>query len=332
MKKDKIINWSLLGLATLFVILYIVNKEQKLSYIYLIVGCVFCIAYAIFADLSIRNSKKERAKTEEKENKLFRTKINENKDLNPLTQVIYDIYNDNVVELNEIIKKTSCDIAYDYDAQDKTFYLQIDSILGTKKNEEYTLDLIANSEEHFFVTKDGEEDVSKLTYDELLAKVISLVKANVKISDKVDFVIKGPKWELILYISFAAVMLGGIVVAVIAKITSGFQTSAMLTIIFFCSVFILICGAGIYGYFKQELKLQNTVYTYRGFFKTQSCNAKDVKAVMVDTSTNSIKVIFMGKNNQVLIKYRDLGTTFKSGELKRSLNYYKIPLRVDYML
>jgi hypothetical protein len=53
---------------------------------------------------------------------------------------------------------------------------------------------------------------------------------------------------------------------------------------------------------------------------------------MVDTSTNSLKVIFVGKNNQTLIKYRDLGTTFKSGELKRSLNYYKIPLRIDYVL
>ncbi len=331
MKKDKIINWSVLGLATLFVILYIVNKEQKLSYIYLIIGAVLCLVYAFLADHSLRKSKKENTEESQKADKLFKNKIYENKDLNPLTQVIYDIYNDNVEEFNEIIKKTACDLTYDYDEQDKTFYLQIDCVLGNKKDV-FVVDLMGNSKEQALVSKEGEEDVSKLTYDELLAKLIGLVKSNVKTSDKVDFVIKSPKWELVLYIVFAVGMIGGIIGVVIAKLTNGFETSAMIALICVFSAFLLLCGAGIYEYVKVELRLENGVFTYRGFFKTQSCNAKDVKAVMVDTSTNSLKVIFVGKNNQTLIKYRDLGTTFKSGELKRSLNYYKIPLRIDYVL
>lgn len=332
MKKDKIINWSVLGLATLFVILYIVNKEHKLSYIYLIIGAVLSLVYAFLADRSLRNSKKEQAQESTKADKLFKNKIYENKDLNNVTKVIYEIYNGNVDELNEIIKKTSCDISYDFDPEENVYYLQIDSILGTKKKEAFFMALMGNGKEACLVYKDHEEDVSNLGYDEIISKIITIVKSNVKMSNKTDFVIRAPKWELVLYIVFGIGMLGGIIGVIIAKVVSGFETSAMVTLICVFSAFLLLCLFGVYGYFKEELKLENGIYTYRGFFKTQSCNAKDVKAVMVDTSSNAIKVVFVGKNNQMLLKYRDLGTTFKSGELKRSLNYYKIPLRIDSVL
>ena len=332
MKKEKIISWSLLGLATLFVILYIVNKQQQLSYIYLIIGCVFCLAYAFFYDHMNRKSKKERTEESKKEDKLFKAKIAEQKSLNPVMEVIYDIYNGNIAELNDIIKKSACDITYDYEEEDKTFYLQIDSILGAKRKDVFFLALMANKEEQYLASQGQEEDVSKLTYDEIVSKIISLVKSNVKTSDKIDFVIKSPKWELYLYIVVTIALIGGIVAAIVGKVVNGLNTGSFIGILCGLIAFLALVIFGIYVYFKEELRLENGVYTYRGIFKTRSCNAKDVKAVMVDTSSNAIKVMFVGKNNQTLLQYRDLGTTFKSGELKRSLNYYKIPLRIDYAL
>ena len=332
MKKDRIITWSLLGLATLFVILYIVNKSRELSYIYLIIGCGFSLAYAIFYDHMNRKSKKERAEESKKEDKLFKNKIAEKKSLNPALQVIYDIYNGNVAELNDIIKKTACDISYDYEDEDKTFYLQIDAILGAKRKDAFFLALMANNEEQYLVSQGQEEDVSKLTYDEIVSKIINSVKANVKTSDKIDFVIKSPKWELYACIFFAVASIAGIVAMIVVKVVNGFETGSFIGILCALGAFLALVIFGIYAYFKEELKLENGVYTYRGIFKTRSCIAKEVKSVMVDTSTSSLKVIFIGKNNQTLLQYRDFGTTFKSGELRRSLNYYKIPLRIDYAL
>lgn len=332
MKKDRIITWSLLAIATLFVILYIVNKNKELSYIYLIIGCVFCFAYAFFYDHMNRKSKKERREESTKEDKVFKNKIAENRDLSIVTKVIYDIYNSNIAELNDIIKKTSCDISYDYDNEENTFYLQIDSILGAKRKEAFFLDLMGNGKEGILISNGQEEDISKLTYDELVSKIISLVKANVKTSDKIDFVIKGSKFELYAYIFFAVAIIAGIVAIIVTKVINGFETGAFIGMLCSLSAFLLLVFFGIYVYFKEELRLENGIYIYKGIFKTRSCNAKDVKEVMVDTSGRAIKVIFIGKNNQILLQYRDLGTTFKSGELKRSLNYYKVPLRIDYSL
>ena len=98
----------------------------------------------------------------------------------------------------------------------------------------------------------------------------------------------------------------------------------------FSAVFALPAPMGlllIYVYYREAFTLKNGVYTYRKPFRgTQAAEARAVRTVIVESSGAFLRVTFWGENDQMLIRFLDDGTAFRSGEFEKSLRAYGIEL------
>lgn len=329
MKKERLIPIILLALSTIFVILFILNRKNNIQYIYLGLAVAFSLGYAIYQSIQVKTERRKNQENNKANDSLFKNKINLNKDLNNSTKLIYDIYKNNCEEFENVLKKTSCDVNYSYDEEDKTYYLEIENILGIKAKDSFIMVLYTNDLEQSLIINKEEINVADKSYNEILELIINGIKNNVKINNNVDFIIKGAKWEFYTLIALAIIFSGGMIALIVYKIVKGMDFNAFIALLLGLLCLLSLPTIGIINYLKEYLKLDNGIYTYQGFFRHQSAKAKDIKEVRI-TSGMVINVLFIDKNNNVVLKYRDNGSSFKDGKLKKSLNYYKIPIRTDF--
>lgn len=327
-KRNRIITIILLAIATIFAALFILNRNNNATkYIYLSISIIFCFAYGIFQALSNKKKNAEDSQKAKEYDSNVKKKIYEFKDLNNTASFIYESFINNNTELSEIIKNTPCDITYDYDDEEKEIYMMIDNVVGMKQKDAFVLVISSSKNKQMIEINDQEKDVTNLEYNEIKNIIFKAIKDNVKIDNNVDFEIRNSKFELYFCGFFGIAGLIAVIVFIILKVLNKVNNDTFIGILCFGLFFGILGTVGVLWWFREKFSLKDGIYTYRGL-KTRSCNAKDVKEVIILTST-SIKILFVDKNNQKLIKFRDIGRAFSGGSFKKSLNYYKIPMKID---
>ena len=145
--------------------------------------------------------------------------------------------------------------------------------------------------------------------------------------DNYDFKIKPSKWQrktfLVLIIGGALVLLGVFAVWLIFRFDWGLLVGTALI----CLIEFMISGLGLFVCYREEFSFQQGVFTYAAAFrKKKAVDIKDVARVEIDVHCALPRITFVGKDEKVLIRFFDDGTSFKDNQFVGALIHYDVPI------
>ncbi len=301
------------------------TKNTILGWILIVIGFAFCI----LACLGLGYSETQKKVLQQKQTDEEKVTIKNHYQDSVINEIIYELENQKLDKLNEVIKKTTYETLTGYDKEDNLYYLLISNLIfGNKNIDPFVIELYKNDTEEILLINDQKIDVSIYSKEEIIDLMIDMIEDSIKDvvndNENIDFEITNPKSRLLVYLIIGIVSLLLSVVVVIICLLEIVSMEVLLSL-FITGIFIILSIIGIIAYFREKFSLQNGVYTYRGIFKSVSCKAEDVKKVVFKSNNEYIFfVTFMDKNDQKLMKFSDDGTAFRLGQAKKSFNYYGI--------
>ncbi len=342
MKKLKII--GIIGLIVGIVLLFIgkgleaADENDGRLIFFLISGMAFSLIGAILLVIE-ENAETKRKKKEEKEGaakalKISKEMVEAHYRDSIVNEIIYEYENGADGPLKEVIRNSAYEVDAGYNEKEDAFYMFImkGDVGFFKVKNFFLLRLIKKNEEEIFSVNEEDIDISNLSKEELVAKIIEALTAHSPVQEKetLEFTITAPKFSFYIFLGLlvvsvvASIVLLGLYVAQILKV------EALFGLLGASGFFLLISALGLWAYAREKFTLKDGVYTNRGLLKTQSCNARDVSKIVIQSANGLLfYVIFIGKNGESLMKCMDDGTMFRAGKFKRSLNYYGIEVKYE---
>lgn len=316
----------ILCFALLFLGAYFIKSNfEALGYVSFVLAILVLIAYAVLESKYKKNMQilklQEKKQDDSKLNKI----LEENQSLSSVVKIMYDLKCKNNYELLEVLRKTPCNIDYDYD-EENDYYLTI-SHVESKKNTFVIVLGYEDKKEQLYINNDC-IDVSEMSYDDIVSKIIESLSSSFNLEEPLEFEIKNRKAIFVVVSILIALSIGAIVTFIICLITKVMKED-MAPIILAPGIFLLLGIFLLYGTIREKLTFKDKELSYRGIFTYQSVNITRVKKVVIEFGSGTLPVIkYLDSNGNILMKYRDDGTSFKRGYLQRVINYYGIELEM----
>ncbi len=336
-KKYKLYNWlGFIGMVISVCLFYtskeFVENSETIEIILLISACLVMFGSVALICIGDKLQKQYNIDAQKISEDATKEKIINCRNDSSINEILYEFIANEQTELNDLIKKSACYTGYYYDEKhnDFNFSLSCKKVVRGNGKRNFIASLDKNDDEQVLfingdvidVTSYSKEQIVKLLVDELTPFVLKESKSN-------EFNIKAPKGHLWFSVILSAVSLGGALALLLIQFNDEQVWRYILAGILL--LFVLIGLLGVYGWFREEFILIDGVYTYRSLFKTKSCEAREIGKVILKRGNGVVfTVIFMDRNDEVLIKFLDEGTAFRSGEFNASLGYYGIELKVQY--
>ncbi len=231
-------------------------------------------------------------------------------------------------ELQAALSKTLYHVDAGYDEEEDSFYLLFTwfDAQGIRAKLLDSIQLAKTPTEQVLLRNNVSTDLTGLTREEILARLIDALLAEVPAEqgEAVDFQIKSPKGILWMCVGGCVLSLLAILVmsVLLALSVMPIETVALLVI---PGIILVLCGFGIWVFFREGFCLRDGIYSFRGIFRSGSCRAADVDKVYIDAQGHAtFHVLFVDRNGEVMMRFLDDGACFRSGELLRSLNHFGI--------
>jgi hypothetical protein len=138
--------------------------------------------------------------------------------------------------------------------------------------------------------------------------------------EKDYFLIRAPKWQLILFIVLLFLSLSGFISALFFLDLGKLDNGDFIPISIICGLFFFLGILGIYVWNKELMKYENGILTYVKIFKkSQSAKVTDIKYFFIGNTGNMIKVVLIDEVGETLINFIDDGTAFRTGDFLGTL-------------
>lgn len=238
-----------------------------------------------------------------------------------VTKAIYQIYSDKENKVNKLLQNSPFDIDFDYDSEDKVYSLFISKI--HKKNDTFIFDIYSEPEEEKMFFNKEEIDLKGLSEEEIIDKAYEILKEEIEEKEFNGFELQLPKWQFYTYLSFGILSIIASIVIVILYLI-GVVDSTYLAFLIITGIFLLLGAHGTVSYLYERLILKDEELTYRGIFKKQSTNIKNVKYILIVSCNKAYKVKFLDASHNVLLSYFEDSTIFRQDPFLQMINHYNI--------
>lgn len=324
MKNKKLMIGSFIAGFVFFILAIIFNKNTvlfitflSLCFILLAISSKFEKKYSIMAN---KKSLDDIAKNEEETKEL----IFKHKDDNNVLGFIYDVYNKEYEELNDILDNCPWEISYDYDEENEFYILSINNIVGKKKKEKWYIDIYSNTDGDSLVINDDDTSISNLTKKEILALLLKELR-KYELPKTIDFTIRQSK--VILYFSIIVFLIIGasMVVTSIFYAMDKIKLEDYIVIILALTLFAVLNVFSIIESYVLKIELNHDCLTYTNLFgKKKSCMALDIKYINIAHTRNSSTIFIYDHNDELIMKI-NAGFLFNvdcTKELSKMANWY----------
>lgn len=174
LKKYKLIDYILRGLLILvviidFLLLKLLDKDT-VAIIFIVVGCLAIFPFMIYFESKI---KKLEAKKKNQDDKIkeedFCNELMLKRDYNIGFEAMYIIYNNQALEINELIKDLPLKITYDYSKDDKIYEVTIESEEFNRKRFYYSSVCVEKDKCYLALSEQQKEiDIINQSVDEIV--------------------------------------------------------------------------------------------------------------------------------------------------------------------
>ncbi|MDE5546642.1 MAG: hypothetical protein K2I88_04175 [Anaeroplasmataceae bacterium] len=170
--------WLIIGLNTIMIIVLLVLKftlkdfPQWAVYIFIGIVLLLMIFYRLEMSKDVKKNEESLKEKEKERRKAFISMLEEKSEDNSTIHVMYELFTNQILEIEALIKQKELEIEYDWDEAD-TFEVDISS--KHKKNKQfYYLALSIDEEEEELLTNDGKEiDTQQMKESEIIDLIIN---------------------------------------------------------------------------------------------------------------------------------------------------------------
>ncbi len=308
-----------------FFILAIIFKKNTALFITFLILCFILLAISskfekkcnVIAD---KKSLDDIAKNEEETKEL----ILKHKDDNNVLGFIYDVYNKEYEELNDILDNCPWKISYDYDEENEFYILSINNIVGKKKKENWYIDIYSSSDGDSLVINDVDMSISNLPKKEILALLLKELRKH-ELPKAIDFTIRQSRGILYFSMIFFLIIGAGMVVTSIFYAMDKIKLEEYIVIILALTLFAVFTAVSIIESYVLKIELKHDCLTYTNLFgKKKSCMALDIKYINITHIKNSSTIFIYDYNDQLIMKIK-AGFLFNidcTKELSKMANWY----------
>ncbi|MDE6408244.1 MAG: hypothetical protein K2K50_06540, partial [Anaeroplasmataceae bacterium] len=153
--------WLILGINAVMIIALLILKftlkdfPQWAVYIFIGIVLILMIFYRMEMNKEVKNNEKKLEEEEIKRRKEFISMLESKSDLNSTIHVMYELFTNQILEIEVLIKQKELEIEYTWDEGD---IFEVDISSKHKKNKQfYYLALSMDEDEEELLTNDGKE-------------------------------------------------------------------------------------------------------------------------------------------------------------------------------
>ena len=141
-----------------------------------------------------------------------------------------------------------------------------------------------------------------------------------------DFFIQSPKWQRNFFIGALILGVAGPIILTILWLALSFDWGILVGGLLVFIIPLILGPLGLYVWHKETFSFQNGTFTYtKPFKKSQSATLAQIRRVELHTS-GFLRILFIGKNEEVLISFLDDGTALAKNRLCAALMHHNIPI------
>lgn len=178
LKKYKLIDYILRGLLILvviidFLLLKLLDKDT-VAIIFIVVGCLAIFPFMIYFESNIKKLEAEKKNQDDKiKEEEFCNELVLKRDYNIGFEAMYIIYNNQALEINELIKDLPLKITYDYSKDDMIYEVTIESEEFNRKRFYFSSVCVEKDKCYLALSEQKKEiDIINQSVDEII-KMIS---------------------------------------------------------------------------------------------------------------------------------------------------------------